>query len=445
MIAEPILPCDGERNVHSNASFEPHFLDRAIELALAKGAGVALLHSHLGPGWQAMSADDIAAEQGNAGQVLAATGLPLVGLTIGTDGALSARFWIRARAREYRREWCETVRVVGQQFQITFDDEQRPAPRVEESQRRTVSAWGPEMQAKFARLRIGVVGAGSVGSVVAEELARTGIANVRLIDFDGIEEHNLDRLLHAGRENIGQAKVAVLAEALAKSTTAAEPEIEPLELSICERAGFAEALDCDIIFSCVDRPWPRKVLNVIAYAHLIPVIDGGIRVSAPTGRLKRADWKTLTAAPSRVCLECSDQFDPADVVLERDGLLDDPRYIETLPADHHLRARENVFAFSTNLASLEVLQMLAMVVAPHGISTPGVQAYHFVSGDLDRDDARACEPNCRYSTVHVARGDNVEPGIAETHPVAERARAGRAETDGHVGKASWWRRLIRRV
>ena len=286
------------------------------------------------------------------------------------------------------------------------------------------------MQAKFARLRIGVVGAGSVGSVVAEELARTGIANVRLIDFDGIEEHNLDRLLHAGRENIGQAKVAVLAEALAKSTTAAEPEIEPLELSICERAGFAEALDCDIIFSCVDRPWPRKVLNVIAYAHLIPVIDGGIRISAPTGRLKRADWKTLTAAPSRVCLECSDQFDPADVVLERDGLLDDPRYIETLPADHHLRARENVFAFSTNLASLEVLQMLAMVVAPHGISTPGVQAYHFVSGDLDRDDARACEPNCRYSTVHVARGDNVEPGIAETHPVASEPR--RAGRDGRT-------------
>jgi molybdopterin-synthase adenylyltransferase len=100
LIAEPILPRDGERHVHWNASFEPQFLDRAIEFALAKGAGVALLHSHLGPGWQGMSADDIAAEQGNAGQVLAATGLPLVGLTIGTDGALSARFWIRAGARD---------------------------------------------------------------------------------------------------------------------------------------------------------------------------------------------------------------------------------------------------------------------------------------------------------------------------------------------------------
>jgi hypothetical protein len=422
LIAEPILPRDGERYVQGNASFEPHFLDRAIELALANGAGVALLHSHLGPGWQAMSSDDVAAEQGTAAQVLASTGLPLIGLTIGTDGAFSARFWVRVGARAYRREWCATVRVVGEQFQITFHEDQRPAPRVGASQLRTVSAWGPDMQAKLARLRVGVVGAGSAGSIVAEELARTGIANVRLIDFDAIEEHNLDRLLHAGAEHIGQAKVDFLAEALARSSTAATPEIEPFELSICERAGFDAALDCDILFSCVDRPWPRKTLNVIAYAHLIPVIDGGIRVSAPNGRLKRADWKTLTAAPGRICLECSGQFDPADVVLERDGLLDDPRYIEMLPAEHHLRACENVFAFSTNLASLEVLQMLAMVVAPHGISNPGVQAYHFVSGDLDRDLA-FCEAGCRYSTVHLARGDHVEPGIVDVHAVAEAARA----------------------
>src|SRR5581483_2008135 len=230
LIAEPILPRDGERHVHGNASFEPQFLDRAIELALAKGAGVAMLHSHLGPGWQGMSAHDIEAEQGNAGQVLAATGLPLVGLTIVTDEALSARFWIRAEARDYRREWCESVRVVGEQFLITFHEEQRPAPSAGVSQRRTVSAWGPAMQAKLARLRIGIVGAGSVGSIVAEELVRTGIANVRLIDFDAIEEHNLDRLLPASREHIGRAKVTILADALATSTTAAEPEIEPLEL-----------------------------------------------------------------------------------------------------------------------------------------------------------------------------------------------------------------------
>jgi hypothetical protein len=109
--------------------------------------------------------------------------------------------------------------------------------------------------------------------------------------------------------------------------------------------------------------------------------------------------------------------------LERDGLLDDARYIEDLPAGHHLRARENVFAFSANLASLETLQLLAMVVAPHGISNPGVQTYHFVSGTLDQD-VLTCAATCRYSTVHLARGDRVEPGIVDVHILAAEARSG---------------------
>lgn len=426
LVAEPILPFDGEREVHWNASFLPHYLDRALDLALANNAGLALLHSHLGPGWQAMSKDDVTAEHGNAAQVLAATGFPLVGLTIGTDSALSGRFWVRTVPRTYVRKWCESVRVVGERFQITFDDQQRPPAAASNSQLRTVTAWGPEIQARLARLRVGVVGAGSVGSIVAEALARTGIATIHLIDFDSVEEHNLDRLLHAGAEDVGEAKVHVLSAALEKSATAAEPAITPLEWSICEPGGFDAALDCDVLFSCVDRPWPRKVLNVIAYAHLIPVIDGGIRVSAPTGTLKRADWKALTAAPGRICLECAKQFDPADVTLERDGLLDDPHYIAGLPADHYLRARENVFAFSAHLASLEVLQLLSMVVAPHGISNPGVQAYHFVDGSLDQDWP-TCLPTCRYSILHLAHGDNVEPGIAGTHGAAETARARRTE------------------
>ena len=49
--------------------------DRTLAEAAAAGVGLALVHSHaLGCGWQNMSPDDIAAEQGNAGAVFGANG-----------------------------------------------------------------------------------------------------------------------------------------------------------------------------------------------------------------------------------------------------------------------------------------------------------------------------------------------------------------------------------
>src|SRR5262245_3180476 len=93
LIERLILPRDGERRIHGNASFEPAYFERALAAAAEAGAGLALLHSHpRGRNWQEMSDDDIAAEQGHAAAVYGATRLPFVGLTLAGDGAWSARF-----------------------------------------------------------------------------------------------------------------------------------------------------------------------------------------------------------------------------------------------------------------------------------------------------------------------------------------------------------------
>ncbi len=424
-----ILPNDGDRRVHGNASFQPCYFERALDLAVAEGAGLALLHSHPASGWQNMSHDDIDAESSHAAAAKGATGVPLLGLTLGAhDGAWSARHWQKTAPRVYERRWCETVRVVGDALGVTYYDHLLPRPKLRPELHRTVSSWGEEPQARLARLRIGVVGAGSVGSMIAEALARMGVARVDLFDFDAVEQVNLDRLLHATRWDalLGRAKVDVMARALRRNATAADFQVGAYEWSIVEEEGFRQALDCDLLFSCVDRPWPRFVLNTIAYAHLIPVIDGGVfaEMTRRGDGLKRADWRAHVAAPGRRCLECLEQFDPGLVGTEKAGLLADPAYIQGLPEKHPLRRNENVFAFSMGCASLEILQMLSLIITPLGIGNVGAQTYHAVDGSLDTDH-RGCDESCLYAHSLLARGDASGFIVTGQHEAAESARSER--------------------
>jgi molybdopterin/thiamine biosynthesis adenylyltransferase len=312
-----VPPLQGDRQVHGNVSFNPAYVERVTAIAVREKCGVAFLHSHLGPGWQGMSAADIAAETKLAGPVAAITGLPLVGLTAGSDGTWSARAWSRTAPRRYERTWCRSVRVVGMGLRADFADHIAPAPGFREMFRRTITVWGEAQHANLARLRVGIVGLGSVGCIVAETLARMGLAHLALIDFDEVQPHNLDRLLWAGPEDVGALKIDVAARALARSSTAASIEVRREPFSVAEEVGYRAALDCDVLFSCVDRPRARSVLNHLAYAHLIPVVDGGIAVRFREERFAGVDWQLQTVAPGRPCLQCLGAFNPSDVSTER--------------------------------------------------------------------------------------------------------------------------------
>jgi len=283
-----------------------------------------------------------------------------------------------------------------------------PIPVANEEQIRTVSAWGEEAQADLARLRTGLVGAGSVGGLIGDALARTGFQDVMLIDFDHIEKHNLDRLAYATRADIGRLKVEVQAEHLSATATAEPFTAEPLVASVYEEEGFRAALDCDVLLACVDRPWGRYVLNLIAYAHLIPVVDGGIAVRTNRhGKLAAADWKAHTATVGRQCLQCLGQYDPGLVQAEREGMFDDPTYISGLPKEHPMKTRENVFAFSMSCASMQMLQMLALALAPLNQPNPGAQLYHFVGNTTEAPKYETCHPECQFPAL-TALGDNCE-------------------------------------
>ncbi|MGC3985669.1 MAG: tRNA threonylcarbamoyladenosine dehydratase [Pseudorhodoferax sp.] len=61
-----------------------------------------------------------------------------------------------------------------------------------------------------------VVGIGGVGSWAAEALARSGVAQLTLVDMDHIAESNINRQIHALDSTVGQAKVLAMRERIAQ-------------------------------------------------------------------------------------------------------------------------------------------------------------------------------------------------------------------------------------
>lgn len=421
-VHEIILPLEDDREVHGNVEIHSQYFKRVCKLAAETNSGIVLLHSHLGPGWQGMSIDDFATERSYAGNAESLTELPLVGLTLGTDGAWSARFW-EEQNRWYEKRWAATVRVVGRGLNVTYHDGLRPRPVFREIYKRTFTAWGPENHAQLARLRIGIIGLGSVGSIVAETLARMGLERFVLIDFDEVQLHNLDRLLGASQQDIGMTKVAVALRQIQKAATGQNIQINTVTGGVTEESGYRSALDCDVLFSCVDRPWPRQVLNHIAYSHLIPVVDGGIqvRIDPQTKLFLGADWQLQTVGPDRPCLQCLQAFLPADVATEQAGLLEDPSYLAGLPGDHVFKRNENIFPFSANLASLEVFQFIEMVTGIAGIDYFGTQRYAYNQGYIRVNDERHCHNECYYEGNFAMADTNIPPAIGVDY-AAEQAR-----------------------
>lgn len=426
-----VLPNEGERLLHGNASFEPQYLARAINLARERNAGIALMHSHPGPGWQGMSAADVEAERDVVAYPAGATGLPLVGLTSGSDGYWSARFWERD-GRKMVRRWCDKVRVVGPlAYQMYFDDSRMlPKPR-RELLRRTYDTWGVKSQNTISRLKVGVVGLGSVGCVVAESMARIGVGQITLIDHDRIERHNLDRLLYGTAKDIGKLKVNVASKALRQNATADKIKVKAMPMSIQRKSAYRAALDCDIVFSCVDKPVARDVLNFIAFSHLIPVIDGGVLVETDVSRdaFSSAHWRAHIVTPYHQCLRCNGQYNTGMVVTELDGSLDDPSYISNLPLSER-GGNQNVFPFSLSVAGMEVNLMLRYLLAQDWWPLVRQQEYQFLTADT-RIINDKCLPHCAFRTRR-AQGDAEEP-----HYLLEDD-----ETSDEFGWQRIWRRLV---
>lgn len=106
-------------------------------------------------------------------------------------------------------------------------------------------------------MKIGILGAGGIGSNVAVNLVRSGISNLKIADFDRIDLSNLNRQFYF-YDQIGRSKVEVLKENLERITP--DLKIEIINTKI-EKTNVKKIFDdCDILVEAFDKKEYKKLL-----------------------------------------------------------------------------------------------------------------------------------------------------------------------------------------
>lgn len=111
---------------------------------------------------------------------------------------------------------------------------------------RHLSTFSPSA---FGDRRVDVIGCGATGSRIALSIAKLGIQNIHIWDFDSVEEHNIPNQIF-GMSDIGKKKTEAIAE-IVKFTTGTEIEIHDEKVDGSQKLG-------KVVFLLTDTMSSRK-------------------------------------------------------------------------------------------------------------------------------------------------------------------------------------------
>jgi hypothetical protein len=246
------------------------YLEAAIDHAEAEGLAIILLHAHPG-GLFAFSDVDDASDRHVVPSLFAACG-DLHGSAIMTPtGAIRARLYdvamrmrpvdlVTVAADDLHYFWSGNASLLG------------PA-------RRPV-AFTSDMSRELGDLTAGLIGVSGTGSIVGEQLGRLGFGRIVPIDFDHIEDRNLNRIVNATNTDAAARCKKVKMFAAAVEAYRGPGVVDPVDASIATRKAVIAAASCDVLFCCVDTLEARQIVDLIGAAFLIPVLDVGVTIPA---------------------------------------------------------------------------------------------------------------------------------------------------------------------
>ncbi len=149
-------------------------------------------------------------------------------------------------------------------------------------------------QLKLRAARVLIVGAGGLGSPAALYLAAAGVGTLGLVDFDRVDESNLQRQILFDTASVGTSKV----QAARARLLALNPGIEVRALELELRAANVSAIlaDYDLVLDGSDRIATRYLVNDACVLLGRPLVSAAIH---------RFEGQAMTYVPGRgPCYRC---------------------------------------------------------------------------------------------------------------------------------------------
>jgi len=417
-------------------SFDPQYFSSALDIVsnLSSGAGIVIVHSHFGPSGPIKeqpkpSKPDLYHEHRLLFQLTRALteNAPVASGILAPNGAWRIReyHWPRphsvreANSRKFGIDAAAfndaaSLRIVSNDILEVYRYD-RPL-RVELNAKAvdsTLRLWGEGGQEILSRIRVGIAGLGGVGSILTEFLARLGVGELVLVDFDVVSEETLNRLVGARRKEVGKPKVRYAARIAKAAATAKNFIVRPIRESVAEWDGLRHLLDVDILMNAADSPFARQVLDHVAYAYAIPVIDGGtiLLVESKSGKVIGKS-QVGKGGPGEPCLECCGAYTQEDATMAREepSMQGPDAYVQTdkYSTEELLPRAPSVISFNGLVASLMVQRMLSTLLGfpPH--DKHGQQRYYIEEGILDWGPIEQCKEDCpKHDWI----------GLGDSHPV----------------------------
>lgn len=134
--------------------------------------------------------------------------------------------------------------------------------------------YGDEAFRQYEHSHVMVIGIGGVGSWAVEALARTGIAELTLVDMDVIAASNINRQLPALSSTLGREKIEVMAE----RCLSINPRIRINVVDDYLTADNVKELlfnPPDVVLDCIDDVKAKLALMLHCRFNKIPLIVSG--------------------------------------------------------------------------------------------------------------------------------------------------------------------------